>query len=175
MRKRIKKAFIFSIYEPQEHRDHDLKITFKACNHQNKYSFRHKSPLKEYLERFCEGFVKSEDDTYTINYILVVLLANCAARELIFCETFNTKIKTTSHLKKAFKTTAKILNIRGLRQRVIHQLDASEEERLMHYNPSVYLYPLWCIDESVKNLLKSLFKIHYRLEAFGFVTSLCQK
>lgn len=174
MRKRIKKAFIFSICDPQGPENHDLKITFKACNHQNKYSFRHKSPLKEYLEKFCEGFVKSEDDTYTINYILIVLFANCAVRELVYCETFNTRIKTTSHLKKAFKTTAKLIKIRGLRRRVIQQLDAPEEEWLMRYNPSVYLYPLWCIDESVDDLLKSLLKIHYKTEAFAISHNLCK-
>jgi len=122
------------------------RIYYEACPHQDKYPFIPNSPLQNYLENHCEGFVKDDQDKYTINYLVFVLLANWKTRKLFSKK--QDSVLATSYIKKAFRTTSAVIGIRGLRRRIISQLDTVAEDFFMRIDPDSYLVPLWCLDES---------------------------
>ena len=133
-----------SLIGHRSHRKHiGPRIHYEACPHQERYSFIPHSPLKNYLEKHCEGFVQDPEEKYTINYIVFVLLANWKARELFSKE--QDSVLATSYIKRAFMTTSKVIGIRGLRRRVASQLDAKAEDFYMRIDPNSYLVPLWCL------------------------------
>lgn len=54
------------------------------CPHQDRCRIKPDSKLKDYLENECKGFVKDPQDRYTINYVIIVLIADFEDKEL-FC------------------------------------------------------------------------------------------
>lgn len=148
------------------------EIHYKACPHQDKYTFIPHSPLKDYLENHCEGFVRDPDSKYTINYIVIVLLANWKARRLFSKK--QDSVLATSYIKKAFRTTSAVIGIRGLRRRIISQLDTVAEDFFMRIDPNAYLVPLWCLAESDIEFLSTILGQPRHKMFMTMYTSICK-
>jgi len=120
-------------------------IKYKICPHRERYKFMPNSSLKNYLEDHCHGFVKDPEEQYTINYIIYILLVNWGLRGLVVpCQN---SVRATSYIKKAFKTTSPVIGLRGLRRRVVDQLDAAIEDFYLRMDTQSYNIPLWCVEE----------------------------
>jgi hypothetical protein len=62
--------------------DHKIRlITYSPCDCQEKYAFRRNSPLLLYLKE-CKGWVP-DSSGYTLNYVMIVLLAYLKEQKLI--------------------------------------------------------------------------------------------
>lgn len=59
----------------------DTNLTFQACGHQERYSFKDHSSLFAYLST-KKGWVLSPDRKYTINYLLIVLFRVIKEKQL---------------------------------------------------------------------------------------------
>lgn len=114
----------------------DCYLTFRACGHQERYSFVSSSPLHAYL---CtkKGWIHDSDNKYTINYILIVLFSiikekqlNCRQGQahLYFCD---------DDLREAL----------GVRVFHLNQIRCIVKEQLRHSEP-LYIdkdqFPFWC-------------------------------
>lgn len=123
------------------------------CPHKDKYQFLPQSPLKDYLETHCEGFISDPENKYTINYIVLVLLANWGALRLIL--TTGKAVRATSYIKKAFATSSPVIGFTGLRRRIITQLDTKAEDSYLRQYVKAYNCPLWCLKNEELDILNS--------------------
>src|SRR5574343_1318390 len=147
------------------------RISYKLCPHQDKYSFCPNSPLKNYLENHCKGFVVDPSNTYTINYIVAILIANWSKRRL-FSQNQDS-VLATSYIKKAFRTTSAVIGIRGLRRRIVYQLDAEAEDYFMSIKPQLYIHPLWCLEQKDIELIALLLKRPKNDKCIDFCRNFC--
>jgi len=147
------------------------RISYKLCPHQDKYSFCPNSPLKNYLENHCKGFVIDPSNTYTINYIVTILIANWGKRRL-FSQNQDA-VLATSYIKKAFRTTSAVIGIKGLRRRIVYQLDAEAEDYFLRVKPQLYDHPLWCLEPRDIELIASILKRPKDDKCIDFCTNFC--
>ena len=123
-------------------------VTYTVCNHQQKYFFKQNSLLKNYLEEQCNGFI--EDSSYTLNYIIVVLLANWKELGLLY----HCSVRCTGRLRKVFKVHYKYLHLNTLRNLVrkhFRQPLQDREFERKHFRLSIT--PLWCVSPEILELV----------------------
>lgn len=59
-------------------------LTFKSCPCKDKHFLDPRGVLSRYLYEKCQGFVPDGEHRYTINYIVMVLIANWNEKKLIY-------------------------------------------------------------------------------------------
>jgi hypothetical protein len=59
------------------------KLRYSPCCCKEKFSFKTGSTLLSYLETQCYGWTPDPTDEYTLNYILIVLIANLNYKNLL--------------------------------------------------------------------------------------------
>ena len=102
----------------------------------------------------CFGFVKDEKDEYTLNYILVVLVANWHQKNLL-----NFDHDYSIYLVQCDEKTEKLFNRKQLSlyslRRVVNEqfFDEQEKEQISIGNRSPFL----CLGEATE-IIKSIFK-----------------
>lgn len=116
-------------------------IIYTTCPHLERHKFCHDSPLLNYLQSHCKGFEEDISGRYTLNYIIVVLLANWFEKELLLHDT----IICDPFIQTAFKTENRFLFLSELRGLVVEQTEPLGE----HYFSKIwfrrYQTPLWCV------------------------------
>jgi len=123
-------------------------VTYTVCNHQQKYFFKQNSLLKNYLEEQCNGFV--EDSSYTLNYIIVVLLANWKELGLLY----HCSVRCTGRLRKIFKVHYKYLHFSALRSLVRKHFRQPLQDR--EYERKYFCHSmglLWCVSPEILELV----------------------
>lgn len=128
---------------------HPQAVTYTFCSHQQKYVFKQKSKLKLYLEESCHGFVRAP--SYTLNYIIVVLLMNWKELGLLS----HCTIKCTGRIRKILGVHYRHLYI-GLLRSYVHQqfkIPASHQDFEEQFQLS-FCAPLWCVSPEVFEIVK---------------------
>ena len=134
-------------------------LIYKCCPHNFRYKFKKDSPLRKYLKTKCKGFVESPDDLYTINYIVIVLLANWGELRLVRCNL----IKATTYIQKAFDTKTNHMGTNELRRRIIDQMECYPmESRVVKWGePNYYYTPFWCPSDTIVVWIKYILACSY--------------
>lgn len=59
------------------------KLRYSPCSCKERFTFKTGSTLLEYLETQCLGWIPDPNNEYTLNYILIVLIANLNYKNLL--------------------------------------------------------------------------------------------
>ena len=127
------------------------------CPHEERYVFKKDTPLKRYFETKCNGVKIDIEGKYTINYIVVVFLANWV--ELGRCD--NHFVWPTKRMRKALKIKSIPFSLSWLRGLVLFQLEAELEQLCftqLCQKYSIlgnYRFPLWCVPAETVNLYRN--------------------
>jgi len=97
--------------EDLEECDH-TRASYTPCSCRDKLSFKDDSPLQKYLETRCKGWVPDTENKYTLNYVLLVLIANLKEANLIT----EPIIRLSSELQDLFEEN--FIHIQDLRHKV---------------------------------------------------------
>lgn len=90
-------------------------VIYNPCECQERYSFKPESKLLDYL-RQCKGWVDSDDGTYTLNYIIVVLLAFAKERGFLYTKkSLDKHLKGDAEFTKALDYPSSKIHVRYLR------------------------------------------------------------
>ena len=132
--------------------DLDLTIT-NFCPHGNKYPFKYGTKLEEYM-RQCKGWLEDQDRKYTINYILIVLLAEIKSRRLLILDAYDKYyIICDRELQLSLGVSEPFIEITLLRKQVLSQMRHTEY-RYQHERD--YKIPFWCV-RSIDSVLLRIF------------------
>jgi len=64
-------------------------LRYRVCPHRERYSFiNQQNLLLDYLETECYGWIRSHDEKYTINYILLVLFQTFRSKGMLEAKYF---------------------------------------------------------------------------------------
>ena len=119
-----------------------------------KYYLDPESQFAKYLDEECLGFIKDDQNEYSLNYILIVLVANLDRKKLIvFNDVYSSYlIKCDSRLETLFEE--KCISILSLRQYVNDLFfNGQEQEQLSLYSKPIFL----CLGKA-KQIVKEIFK-----------------
>lgn len=132
-----------------------LPLKYRLCPHREQYAFKRQSELKNYLINQCPGFLQSENDTYSLNYIILLLLINWIQTE----ELKYNLINLSGEFRNVLKTDCQFLHVSYLRKSILRQMVVSKfEERVLNFNNRWYRSPLWCLNGSrdvIEDILQS--------------------
>jgi hypothetical protein len=65
-------------------------LTYRPCHCKERYFLDPRGTLSRYLNEECKGFVPDGDHRYSLNYIVIVLIANWKVRNLVYREFYPT-------------------------------------------------------------------------------------
>lgn len=140
----------------------DSSLTYHACPHSEKYHFVTHSRLRKYLQEECQGWVRDLKDQYTVNYILIVLLANCKEKGL-FSKDNPLIIECKGNLEYAFDRRS--IHIGEIRTLVLYHLH--HREPLFFFRP-----PFLCPFERT-SLIESL--VSSQIDPDELYTFICKQ
>lgn len=141
--------------------DPEESIVVSCCPHQEKYSFKHGSKLKQYLEN-CKGWVPDPSQKYTVNYIIMVLFMDLKQKNQIFQNVYNSKdyfIGCDQELQLALQSPTPLFPIEELRRKVLLHLMHNEPIFSRIYNARRRI-PFWCVKE-LESRIAELFDDYY--------------
>jgi len=128
-------------------------LTYKVCLHRERYKFRNNAPLLEYLKNQCKGFIESNDQLYSANYIILILFVNWKYKSRLN----HWYIDLDDSTSKALRVNATQLTIFRIRRIVIKQLIAPREDQLFASRIGYYSTPFWCV-KGFRNLINRICK-----------------
>jgi len=127
------------------------------CTHNRKYSFILETSLKEYM-RQSQGWVEDLDGKYTVNYIIVNLLANAKAKNRLILDARDKYyLLCDRELQKALQAFTPVICIDELRLAVLNQLRHKEDNFCWFHR---YKIPLWCV-KGIDTVLLKIFDNFY--------------
>jgi len=123
-------------------------LLYSVCPCREKYPFRKGSPLLTYFKENCKGFRVDPLGLYSINYLLIVLLANLKDKGL-----------TSKRSNGSIYCDKELINIEGRKHIHVSSLRRFIKQHLVQsegYSPSER-YPFWCSIEN-GNFINSVLK-----------------
>jgi len=111
-------------------------ICYYPCDCQQKYSFKKNSKLLPYLQQ-CKGWIVDPQEKYTLNYVMIVLLAYLREKNLIYyCEENKLHlIHPVDEICKALEWSVKLKHISEIRMHIARAHLEGFKGSLYHYTP----------------------------------------
>lgn len=147
-------TFNISLYSfgplPYELSSFENLLLYQGCSHNQKYKIKINSKLKSYITT-CKGFVRDSEDSYTINYLLAVLIANWKEQGLII----HRAVHNTLTLFTIFGHVGPYFHFLKIRELVSRQLEIPAPLTFAECVADRKIL-FWCVSESTKKLIMSL-------------------
>lgn len=110
--------------------------------------------------RQCRGWVEDQDRKYTVNYIIVILLAEVKLKKLLILDAYDKYFILCDHeLQRIFDIHEPFLKLEQLRMKVVEQMIQTE---CFYFNYGRdYNIPLWCttyLDSVLRRIFDNLYE-----------------
>jgi len=93
--------------------------------------------------RQCKGWQEDPDRTYTVNYVIIVLLAEIKSKKLLILDAYDKYyILCDNELQRALHMIEPFFKLEKLREKVVEQMRQTE---YYYQQGRDYKIPLWCV------------------------------
>lgn len=120
----------------------DDEVEFDYCIHKDRYPIK-SAKLLHYLTTHCRGFTISDDEKYSVHYLLVILLTNWGSQHLIS----KCRVKINEQIRDVFDIHCNYMPIYYFRYRLFLLLETRLNYHFRRYTvQSLHKRTITCVE-----------------------------